>query len=49
MKITALEIMNVGDDVDLSEYKNLGDFTSYDITRVEEIGDRAEDKQASDQ
>lgn len=43
MKITALEIMNVGDDVDLSEYKDLGDFTSYEITRVEEIGGRAKD------
>ena len=43
MKITALEIKNVGDDVDLSEYKDLGDFTSYETTRVEEIGERAED------
>ena len=43
MKITALEIMNIGDDVDLSEYKSLGDFTAYEITRTEEIEDRAKD------
>ena len=43
MKITALEIMNVGSDVDLSEYGSLGGFTSYDITRVDQIQERAQD------
>lgn len=42
MKIVALEIMNVGSDVDLSEFKELGDFTAYDITKREEIVKRAE-------
>lgn len=43
MKITALEIMNVGSDVDMSEYKSLGDFTSYETTRPEDIRERAGD------
>lgn len=41
MKITALEIMNVGSDVDLSEFRELGDFTAYDITKPEEINERS--------
>lgn len=40
MKITALEIMNVGSDVDLSEFGSLGDFTAYDITKPQEIEER---------
>ena len=42
MKIAALEILNVGSDVDLSEFKELGDFTAYDITKPDEIVKRAE-------
>ncbi len=41
MKIAALEIMNVGSDIDLSEFEQLGDFVSYPITSPEEIGIRA--------
>ena len=40
MKIVALEIMNVGSDVDLSEFNELGDFTAYDTTKPEEIEER---------
>ena len=43
MKITALEIMNVGSDVDLSGYYELGDFTSYQTTEAAKIGERAAD------
>lgn len=43
MKIVALEIMNVGSDVDLSEFKELGDFTAYDITKPGDIALRAAD------
>jgi glycerate dehydrogenase len=41
MKITALEILNVGEDVDLTKFSELGDFTSYQTTRVDEIEERA--------
>ena len=43
MKITALEIMNVGSDVDLSAFDKLGDFTSYQTTEAAKIGERAAD------
>ncbi|MBR4718639.1 MAG: D-2-hydroxyacid dehydrogenase [Lachnospiraceae bacterium] len=43
MKIVALEIMNVGPDVDLSEFDDLGDFTAYDITKPEQIEERSRD------
>lgn len=41
MKIVALEIMNVGADVDLSEFNELGDFTAYSTTKPEEIAERS--------
>ena len=41
MKIAALEIMNVGSDVDLSEFRDLGEFTAYDTTRTDQIYERA--------
>ncbi|MCR4807557.1 MAG: D-2-hydroxyacid dehydrogenase [Lachnospiraceae bacterium] len=43
MKIRALEIMNIGADVDLSEYEGLGDFAAYDTTRIDEIETRGQD------
>lgn len=43
MKITALEILNVGSDIDLSGFEGLGDFTSYQTTKVSEIAERAKD------
>ena len=43
MKIVALEIMNVGADVDLTAFDGLGDFTAYQTTRVDEIYERAGD------
>ncbi len=43
MKIAALEIMNIGQDVDLSEYGSLGDFTAYEKTQADEIEKRARD------
>ena len=43
MKITALEIMNVGSDIDLSGFYELGDFTSYQTTEAGMIGERAKD------
>jgi len=43
MKIVALELKNVGSDLDLSYYEKLGDFSRYELTKQEEIEDRAAD------
>lgn len=43
MKIVALEIKNIGADVDLSKYNDLGDFVQYDLTSVDQIEERAGD------
>ena len=43
MKIVALELKNIGSDVDLSKYKELGDFVSFQTTPVDQIGERVRD------
>ncbi|MCR4657537.1 MAG: D-2-hydroxyacid dehydrogenase [Lachnospiraceae bacterium] len=43
MKIVALELKNIGSDVDLSKYTAFGDFVSYQTTSPEEIPDRIRD------
>ncbi|MCR5421480.1 MAG: D-2-hydroxyacid dehydrogenase [Lachnospiraceae bacterium] len=43
MKTVALEIKNIGEDVDLGYFKKLGDFTSYEITAPGEMEERAKD------
>ncbi len=43
MKIVALELKNIGSDVDLSHYSELGDFVSYQTTPVEDIPARIKD------
>ena len=42
MKIVALEIMNIGSDVDLSEFKEAGEFIAYDISKPDQIEERAD-------
>ncbi len=42
MKIVALEIMNIGSDVDLSEFKEAGEFRAYDISSPDQIEERAD-------
>ena len=43
MKIVALELKNVGSDVDLGKYETLGDFVSYSTSSVDQIGERIRD------
>ena len=40
MKVVALEIKNIGEDVDVSKFNDFGEFVSYSKTSVEEIPDR---------
>ncbi|MCR5507217.1 MAG: D-2-hydroxyacid dehydrogenase [Lachnospiraceae bacterium] len=41
MKIVALELMNIGSDVDLSEFDELGDFEGFKVTAPGQIEERA--------
>lgn len=43
MKIVALEIMNIGDDIDTQRFKDFGEFISYDISKPEQIKERGKD------
>lgn len=43
MKIVALEIMNIGDDIDTTRFKDFGEYVSYDMTKPEQIKERAMD------
>lgn len=43
MKIVALEIMNIGDDIDTARFKDFGEYVSYDMTKPEQIKERAID------
>ncbi|MBQ1526352.1 MAG: D-2-hydroxyacid dehydrogenase [Lachnospiraceae bacterium] len=43
MKIVALELKNVGSDVDLGKYQTLGELVSYSISSVDQIGERIKD------
>ena len=47
MKIVMLERMSVGADIDVSCFKELGDFVSYDVTKTaEEVAERIKDADA---
>lgn len=46
MKIVALEIKNIGDDVDVSKFAELGEFTQYRTSSVDEIKDKCADADA---
>ena len=43
MKIVALEIMNIGDDIDTTRFKDFGEFISYDLSKPEQIKERGKD------
>ncbi|MCR5788706.1 MAG: D-2-hydroxyacid dehydrogenase [Lachnospiraceae bacterium] len=43
MKIVALELKNIGKDVDLSRYDGLGEFIRYETTKPEDIPSRVKD------
>ncbi len=43
MKIVALELKNIGSDVDLSRYSAFGDFVSYQTTSPAQVPDRIKD------
>ena len=43
MKLVALELKNVGADIDLEKYKELGEFTGYQTTPPDKIGERIRD------
>lgn len=42
MKVVALERINVGYDVDVSQFHNLGEFVEYDMTAPEQIVERGQ-------
>lgn len=46
MKIVALEIKNIGDDVDVSKFNELGEFVQYRNSTVEEISEKCKDADA---
>ena len=43
MKIVFLDAKSVGEDIDLSKYKNLGEFVTYDFSTIEQIPERIKD------
>lgn len=43
MKIVALELMSIGDDVDISKFEQFGEFIRYEFTTKEQIVERAKD------
>lgn len=46
MKIVALELQNIGSDVDFSQFNKLGEFIQYDLSSVDEIEPRCKDADA---
>lgn len=46
MNIVALELKNIGDDIDFSKFSELGNFTQYSTSSVDEIYDRCKDADA---
>ncbi len=43
LKIVALELKNIGSDVDLNKLKGLGDFVSYETSAPKEVSERIKD------
>ena len=43
MKIVALELMNIGYDIDISKFDSFGEFVKYDLTTKEQIYERCVD------
>lgn len=43
MKIVALELKNIGDDIDISGFDKYGEFVKYQLTTKEQICERAKD------
>lgn len=43
MKIVALELMTIGEDIDISKFDSFGEFVKYDLTSKEQIEERAAD------
>lgn len=43
MKIVALELMNIGYDIDISKFDSFGEFVKYDLTTREQIYERCVD------
>lgn len=46
MKIVALELKNIGNDVDFSQFNKLGEFVQYDLSSVDDIEVRCKDADA---